>query len=143
MAALYTSVVRHHTGTPMKMSARYTRSTAGRGAPATGVVDGVDQLALVVGLEVLDVQVMIDRGRRGRRHVVGEGLGAVHVRLTHAQQVGAGPESARLAALAALGLGDACWLARQGRLAQQLHAMGALRCYFTGGNVPAALPCTF
>ena len=62
-----------------------------RVGPAAGGVDGLDQLALVVGLEVLERQAVAGGRRLGPRHVVGQGGGPVDVGLALAQQVEVGP----------------------------------------------------
>ncbi len=52
-----------------------------RRSPPPGGVDGVDQLALVIGLEALDGVTVLGGGRGGGRLVVGERGRAVHLRL--------------------------------------------------------------
>ena len=54
---------------------------------APGAVDGVDQGALVVRLEVLDVVTVLRGGFTRVSDAVVEGVGAVDVRLARAEQI--------------------------------------------------------
>src|SRR5579871_3046754 len=61
-----------------------------RRRPSPGVVDRVDQLALVVGLQVLDREPVCCRGFRGRGDMVGQRRRSVHLRLALTEQVEVG-----------------------------------------------------
>ena len=60
------------------------------GAAAARAVHGVDQLALVVRLEVLEHEIVRLRHGPGRRHVIVEGAGAVDLRFALPEQVEVG-----------------------------------------------------
>ena len=60
------------------------------GAAAARAVHGVDQLALVVRLEVLEHEIVRLRHGPGRRHVILEGAGAVDLRFALPEQVEVG-----------------------------------------------------